>query len=160
MSGRDLHGGGQVLEAIRLDGPRRVIGEDVADPGLLGTGEHGAAMVAERTEVGQPPPSSVPSLRRDLYKIGNLRFTCGRRPASGCGSRGRPSQAGQRWSRSVQHHRFGYLLEQCREEAHYLGATLTELNSDGSYRWTGNDRAANERLKKCMAARGRHIYGY
>jgi hypothetical protein len=51
-------------------------------------------------------------------------------------------------------------FEQCREEAHYLGATLTELNSDGSYRWTGNDRAANERLKKCMAARGRHIYGY
>src|SRR5512142_70120 len=51
MSGRDLHGGGQMFEAIRLDGPRRVIGEDVADPGLLGTGEHGAAMVAERAEV-------------------------------------------------------------------------------------------------------------
>ena len=38
MGDRDLYGGGQVLEAIRLDGPRRVIGEDVADPGLLGTG--------------------------------------------------------------------------------------------------------------------------
>jgi len=64
MSGRDLHGGGQVLEAIRLDGPRRVIGEDVTDPGLLGTGEHGAAMVAEREGLGQARPSSLPGLRR------------------------------------------------------------------------------------------------
>ena len=53
MARRDPHGGGQVLEAIGLDGPRRVINEDLSDPGLLGTGEHGAAMVAERTEVGQ-----------------------------------------------------------------------------------------------------------
>jgi len=64
MSGRDLHGGGQVLEVIRLDGPRRVIGEDVTDPGLLGTGEHGAAMVAEREGLGQARPSSLPGLRR------------------------------------------------------------------------------------------------
>jgi len=41
MSGRDLRGGGQMLKAIRLDDPRRMIGEDVADPSLLGTGEHG-----------------------------------------------------------------------------------------------------------------------
>jgi len=42
-----------MLQAIRLDGPRRVIREDVADPSLLGTGEHGATIVAERHRVGQ-----------------------------------------------------------------------------------------------------------
>ena len=42
-----------MLQAIRLEGPRRVIPEDVADPSLLGTGEHGAAMVAERAGMGQ-----------------------------------------------------------------------------------------------------------
>jgi hypothetical protein len=52
MGGWDLGGGGQMLQAICLDGPRQVIPEDVADPSLLGTGEHGAAMVAERAEVG------------------------------------------------------------------------------------------------------------
>jgi hypothetical protein len=57
MGDRDLYGGGQVLEAIRLDDPRRVIAEDPSNPSLLGTGEHGAAMVAERAEVGQPPPA-------------------------------------------------------------------------------------------------------
>ena len=52
MGGWDLGGGGQMLQAICLDGPRQLIPEDVADPSLLGTGEHGAAMVAERAEVG------------------------------------------------------------------------------------------------------------
>jgi hypothetical protein len=41
-----------MLQAICLVGPRQVIPEDVADPSLLGTGEHGAAVVAERAEVG------------------------------------------------------------------------------------------------------------
>lgn len=62
MGDRDLYGGGQVLEAICLNDPRRMIGEDLANPSLLGAGEHGAAMVAERVGVGQPPPSSLPSL--------------------------------------------------------------------------------------------------
>ena len=53
MGDRDLYGRGQMFEAIRLDGPRRVTSEDVADPGLLGTGEHGTAMVSERAEGGQ-----------------------------------------------------------------------------------------------------------
>jgi hypothetical protein len=55
MSGRDLHGGGQMFEAIRLDGPRRVIDEDVADPGLLGAGEHGGGIVAEERGLDQSP---------------------------------------------------------------------------------------------------------
>ena len=42
-----------MLQAERRDGPRRVIREDVADPSLLGTGEHGAAIVAEQHRVGQ-----------------------------------------------------------------------------------------------------------
>jgi len=70
MGGWDLGGGGQVLEAIRLDGPRQVIPEDLSDASLLGTGEHGAAMVAERAEVGQPPPSSLPSLWRTCTRSG------------------------------------------------------------------------------------------
>jgi len=41
MSGRYLRGGGKMIQAIRLDGPRRVIPKDVSDPSLLGTGEHG-----------------------------------------------------------------------------------------------------------------------
>jgi hypothetical protein len=53
MPGRDLGGGGQMFEAIRLDGPGWVIAQDVPDPSLLGTGEHGAAIVAERAAVGQ-----------------------------------------------------------------------------------------------------------
>ncbi len=46
VAARDLRGGGQVLEAERLDGPRWVTRQDVEDPGLLGAGEHGAAIVA------------------------------------------------------------------------------------------------------------------
>src|SRR6266581_1150952 len=30
-----------MLQAVRLDGPRRMIAEDLSDPSLLGTGEHG-----------------------------------------------------------------------------------------------------------------------
>jgi hypothetical protein len=56
MFARDLHCGGQMFQAIRLDDPRRMVAENVADPGLLGTGEHGAAMVAERAGVGQRGP--------------------------------------------------------------------------------------------------------
>jgi hypothetical protein len=52
MGDGDLCGGGQMLQAIRLDDPRQVIPEDLSDPGLLGTGEHGAAMVAEQPRVG------------------------------------------------------------------------------------------------------------
>jgi hypothetical protein len=39
---RDLGRGRQMLEAVRLDGPRRAAPEDRSDPGFLGTGEHGA----------------------------------------------------------------------------------------------------------------------
>jgi hypothetical protein len=52
MSGPDLHGGGQMFRAIRLDDPRRVVGEDDSDPSLLSTGEHGVAIVADGGYVG------------------------------------------------------------------------------------------------------------
>ena len=55
MGGWDLGGGGQMLQAICLDGPRRVIDEDVADPGLLGAGEHGGGIVAEERGLDQSP---------------------------------------------------------------------------------------------------------
>ena len=48
MAGRDPRGGGQTLQAIRLDHPRCVVGEDLSDPSLLGTGEHGTAIPADR----------------------------------------------------------------------------------------------------------------
>jgi hypothetical protein len=41
MSGRNLGGGGQMFQAIRLDDPGRVIAEDLSNPNLLSTGEHG-----------------------------------------------------------------------------------------------------------------------
>ncbi len=47
----DLSCGREVLQAERLAGPR-VIREDVADPSHLGTGEHGAVMVAEGAGLG------------------------------------------------------------------------------------------------------------
>lgn len=48
---------------------RRVIGEDVAEPRLLGTGEHGGVMVAERAAVGQQGgfPRNSGSWRADLH---------------------------------------------------------------------------------------------
>jgi hypothetical protein len=53
MRTRDLGAGGQMLQAICLNHPRRVICENVPDPSLLGTGEHGATRLAERTGMGQ-----------------------------------------------------------------------------------------------------------
>jgi len=55
MPGRDLRSSGQMFEAIHLDGPRRVIRQDVSDPGLLGTGEHGGGIVAEERGLDQSP---------------------------------------------------------------------------------------------------------
>jgi hypothetical protein len=40
MPGWDLRSVGQMLQAVRLDGPRRVIAEDLSNPSLLGTGKH------------------------------------------------------------------------------------------------------------------------
>ncbi len=37
----DLGRGRKMLQAERLDGPRRVVRQDIADPSLLGTREHG-----------------------------------------------------------------------------------------------------------------------
>ncbi len=53
MPQRGRRGDRQMLEAERLDGPGRVIRQDVTDPSLLGTREHGAAIVAERARLGQ-----------------------------------------------------------------------------------------------------------
>jgi hypothetical protein len=44
-----------MLEAVGLDGPGRAAPEERTDPSLLGTGKHGAAIVAERHRVGQQP---------------------------------------------------------------------------------------------------------
>jgi hypothetical protein len=44
MSDRDICGGGEMLQAERLDGPRPVIPEDLSDPSFLGAGEHGGAL--------------------------------------------------------------------------------------------------------------------
>ena len=52
VSGRDLGRARQMLEAIGLDAPGRAAPEDRSDSGLLGAGEHGAGIVAERAEVG------------------------------------------------------------------------------------------------------------
>ncbi len=52
MAKRDLDSDREVLKAVRLDGPRRVTSEDLSDPSLLGTGEHGGATVAEGRCVG------------------------------------------------------------------------------------------------------------
>jgi hypothetical protein len=41
------------LQAVRRKGPRRVPPEDLSDPGLLGTGEHGGASVTEAQGLGQ-----------------------------------------------------------------------------------------------------------
>jgi len=70
-----------MLETIRLEGPRRIIAEDLSHPTLLGTGEHGAAMVAERAGEGQranscparPFSGSSRPLAPDLRRPGSLR---------------------------------------------------------------------------------------
>jgi hypothetical protein len=46
-----------MLEAVGLDGPGRAAPEDRSDPGFLGAGEHGRAIVAEGHQVGQPSPT-------------------------------------------------------------------------------------------------------
>jgi hypothetical protein len=53
MRERDLCACCQMLQAICGRRPRSVCPENLSDPGLLGTGEHGAGIVAERAEVGQ-----------------------------------------------------------------------------------------------------------
>jgi hypothetical protein len=45
MGLRDLGGSRQVLQAVRRQSPRHVTLEDLTDSSLLGTGEHGAAIV-------------------------------------------------------------------------------------------------------------------
>jgi hypothetical protein len=76
MPGRDLHGGGQMLQAVHLDGPRRVIPEDLSNPSLLGTGEHGAAIVTERAAMGQGDYLTL--LTNRLTHRGALALTLGR----------------------------------------------------------------------------------
>ena len=60
MCGWDLCGGRKVLEAVQREGPQRAISEGLSNPSLLGTGEHGAAIVAEERLRGlgasAPPP--------------------------------------------------------------------------------------------------------
>jgi hypothetical protein len=53
MRPRDLGAGGQMLQAISLNHPRRVICQNVSDPSLLGTGEHGATRLAGRAGLGR-----------------------------------------------------------------------------------------------------------
>src|SRR6266404_861156 len=55
-----------MLQAVRLDGPRRVTPEDFSDPSLLGTGEHGGRYRI-RTAPRGPARASSPSraLRHD-----------------------------------------------------------------------------------------------
>ena len=48
-------------------------------------------------------------------------------------------------------------FEACREQSGYWGASITELNSDGTFRWTGDDPEANKVLKACLVGRGRRI---
>ena len=55
MGGRDLGGRCQMLQAVRRKSPRHVPLEDLTDSSLLGTGEHGAAIVVDPPDVGQWP---------------------------------------------------------------------------------------------------------
>jgi hypothetical protein len=70
MARRHLPGGSQMFQAIRLDDPQRVVGEDLSDPSLLGTREHDATMVAERAGVGQRGELTLAGdgLRRDSIR--------------------------------------------------------------------------------------------
>src|SRR5258708_6337275 len=52
------------LQAVRLDGPRRVTPEDLSDPSLPGAGKHGVAIVAECREPGQRPPGCLDRAER------------------------------------------------------------------------------------------------
>ena len=51
-------------------------------------------------------------------------------------------------------------FEACREQSGYWGASITEINSDGTFRWTGDDPEANKVLKACLAGRGRRIISH
>jgi hypothetical protein len=53
MGGRDLGGSRQMLQAVRRQSPRHVALKDLTDSSLLGTGEHGAAIVVDPPDVGQ-----------------------------------------------------------------------------------------------------------
>jgi hypothetical protein len=53
MSGRDLGGSREMLEAVRRGNPRCVTLEDLSDSSLLGAGEHDLGIVADRRHGGQ-----------------------------------------------------------------------------------------------------------
>jgi hypothetical protein len=72
MGLRDLGGSRQMLQAVRGKSPRHVTIEDLTDTSLLGTGEHGTAIVVDPPYVGQwprmlglrlPPPLALPVVR-------------------------------------------------------------------------------------------------
>ncbi len=48
----DVGCGRKMLQAERLDGPRRVIRQDIADPSLLGTREHGGGYRSRMSAAG------------------------------------------------------------------------------------------------------------
>jgi hypothetical protein len=64
MPGRDLGRGREMLEAVGLDDPGRAAPEDSSGSTFLGTGEHGAAIVAERSGLGQQAESMPLHLRK------------------------------------------------------------------------------------------------
>jgi hypothetical protein len=45
-------------------------------------------------------------------------------------------------------------FEECKEQSGYKTATLTEVNSDGSFLYTGDDPEANKVLKDCLSRKG------
>jgi hypothetical protein len=53
VPGGDLSSRRQMLEAVSVDSSGRAAPEDRLDPGFLGTGEHGGAIVADQHHVGQ-----------------------------------------------------------------------------------------------------------
>jgi hypothetical protein len=55
VPGGDLGSGRQMLEAVGVDGPGLAAPEDRVDPGFLGAGEHGGAIVADQHPMGQQP---------------------------------------------------------------------------------------------------------
>jgi len=49
-------------------------------------------------------------------------------------------------------------FEACKTETGYASATLTELNSDGGFRYRGDDPEANKAFKVCLRDKGLRIY--
>jgi hypothetical protein len=49
-------------------------------------------------------------------------------------------------------------FEACKTETGYASATLTELNSDGSFRYRGDDPKANAGFKSCLRGKGLRVY--